>query len=189
MNVDLERPENRKSVDTLAVVRNFRQVIEARDIGLMKPELYQFMTLHCGFIAHFDINGFKATYSHPRDFAEVFIRHFDRRHKYFNGIYSCHEEPYKETGYSKAEIKKAFYAVVDAHRDAIITWAKEMIRNERREVYLLLMREFEGEALSVNCQVCGNQYQVKVTKEGQDYNDFGTICCVFCGKQMQLLGR
>ena len=47
---------------TIAVIRNFKEVIENRDINRMSKELYDFLTLYCGFIAHYDINGFKATY-------------------------------------------------------------------------------------------------------------------------------
>jgi len=127
------------------VVRNFKQVIEERDMSLMNKELYQFLNLHCGFIAHYDINGFKAVYSPPKDFAEVFIRHFDREHRYFNGVYPCHEEPYKETGYTKAEIKREFYRIVDLHKDAISKWAEKKQRDERYAVYLMLKKEFEEE--------------------------------------------
>ena len=72
----IKKPE-KAPIGKLWVVRNFRRVIEARDIRLMKRELYEFLHLHCGFIAHFNIDGFKAVYSPPKEFAGVFIRHFD----------------------------------------------------------------------------------------------------------------
>jgi len=65
---------DKKHVEVLPVVRNFKKVIESRDIKFMKNELYHFLNLYCGFIAHYDINGFKATYSRPVDFGNVFIR-------------------------------------------------------------------------------------------------------------------
>ena len=91
-----------------SVIKNFKEVIETRDIDRMNKELYHFLTLYCGFIAHYDINGFKAIYKAPRDFAEVFIRHFDREHRYYSGIYACHQEPYKDTGmvYRNEYLKK-----------------------------------------------------------------------------------
>jgi len=145
MQMALVKAPDRKPIGNLLVVRNFRQVIEARDISLMKRELYQFLNLYCGFIAHYDINGFKAVYSPAKHFAEVFIRHFDREHKYFNGAYPCHEEPYKETGYTKAEIKREFCRIVDLHKDAIGKWAEYKQRDERYAVYLVLKKEFEQE--------------------------------------------
>ena len=128
----------------IAVIKNFKGVIEARDISRMKKELYEFLHLHCGFIAHYDINGFKATYRSPQDFSEVFIRHFDRDHPYYNGIYACHETPYRNTGMTKAEIKREFEKIVNLHKEAITNWAKEEARKERYAAYLHLKKEFEG---------------------------------------------
>jgi hypothetical protein len=175
-------------ISKVVVVRNFQKAIEERDISLMNKELYQFLTQYCGFIAHYDINGFKATYTHPRDFAGVFIRHFDRAHKYFSGIYPCHHEPYQNTGFSKAEIKQEFWRIVDEHKEAIGKWAEQWQKDERYAVYLKLKREFTEETggLIITCEACGNEYEVKVLKEGEEYNDFGIICCLFCGQQIKL---
>jgi hypothetical protein len=112
----------------IPVIKNFKEVIENRDINKMTKELYDFLTLYCGFIAHYDINGFKATYKAPRDFAEVFIRHFDKKHRYYSRTYACHQEPYKGTGLTKAEIKEEFERIVDLHKDQISQWAKEELR-------------------------------------------------------------
>lgn len=128
----------------IAVIKNFKVVIEARNIDKMTKELYEFLHLHCGFIAHFNIDGFKATYRDPKDFAEVFIRHFDREHRYYSGIYACHQEPYKETGLTKAEIKREFERIVEIHKHQISQWAKEEQRKERYALYLKLKQEFEG---------------------------------------------
>ena len=49
MESALMKTPDRKPIEKLHVVRNFSAVIEARDISLMKDELYQFLTLHCGF--------------------------------------------------------------------------------------------------------------------------------------------
>jgi hypothetical protein len=131
----------------IAVIKNFQQVIENRDIDRMNKELYEFLNLYCGFIAHYDINGFKATYKSPRDFAEVFIRHFDREHRYYNGIYPCHESPYKDTGMTKAQIKKEFERIVENHKDRIIQRAHEELRQERYTLYLKLKKEFEDKGM------------------------------------------
>jgi len=132
-----------KPIGSLYVVRNFGKVIEARDIKHMTKELYEFLHLHCDFIAHFDINGFKYTYSTPEKFSDVFIRHFDPEHKYFHGIPRCHEVPYKETDFTKAEIIKEFNRIVDIHKQSIITWAGTKQKNQRYVLYLALKQEFE----------------------------------------------
>ena len=188
MQMELAASWDRKPIDKLAVVRNFKRVIEARDISLMNKELYQFLNLHCGFIAHYDINGFKANYSAPKDFTEVFIRHFDHDHRYFDGVYPCHEESYKDSGFTKAEIKEEFNRIIKMHKDAISKWAENRQRSERLNVYLMLKQEFQGElkGLKINCEHCETEYEVKVLKEGQELRDIGIICCLFCGHQIKL---
>ena len=46
----------------IAVIKNFQEVIETKDISRMTKELYEFLILHCGFIAHYDIHGFYSEY-------------------------------------------------------------------------------------------------------------------------------
>jgi len=188
MQMELAKSWDRSPISKLAAVRNFRRVIEARDMSLMNRELYQFLNLYCGFIAHYDINGFKAVYAPPKEFAGVFIRHFDPDHRYFDGIYPCHEEPYRDTGFTKAEIKEEFNRIVDIHKEAIGRWAKNTQRDERFNVYKMLKEEFQGtlSGLKFNCEACGNEYEVKVLKEGREFNDFGIVCCLFCGQQIKL---
>ena len=145
MQLNLMNAQASQPVGTLRVVKNFRKVIERRDINAMTKELYQFLNLHCGFIAHYDIHGFKAVYSPPKEFAEVFIRHFDSEHRCFSGVYRCHEEEYEGTGFTKAEIKREFLRIVDMHKDAISSWAGSKKRNKRYELYIVLKNEFEPE--------------------------------------------
>ena len=128
----------------IPLIKNFREVIESRSIEKMNKELYEFLILYCGFIAYYNIEGFKATYRSPRDFAEVFIRHFDREHRYYNGVYSCHQSPYKETGLTKAEIKREFESLVERHKKETSQWASGEQRKERYALYLKLKEEFEG---------------------------------------------
>jgi hypothetical protein len=188
MEKALQKSSEEKSIRRLPVVHTFEKVIEARDINLMNKELYRFLTLYCGFIAHYDINGFKATYAQPKAFAGVFIRHFDQDHRYFNGIYGCHHEPYEDTGFSKAEIKQEFFRIVDGEKAAIGLWAEKRQQDERYAVYRKLKGEFgeETKGLQISCAACGNEYVVTVLKEGAEYNDFGIICCLFCGQQIKL---
>ncbi|MFC1896865.1 hypothetical protein ACFL0Q_09485 [Thermodesulfobacteriota bacterium] len=179
---------DKKSVVALPVVRNFKKVIESRDIKFMRNELYQFLNLNCGFIAHYDINGFKATYSRPADFVDVFIRHFDSEHRFFNGVYSYHHEPYKDTEYSKADIKREFFRIVDIHKKSISNWADRRQRSERYAAYLKLKMEFEPGGMEICCDACGNDYVVSVEKDREVYSDFGDICCLFCGHQIKIQG-
>ena len=74
----------------------------------------------------------------------VFIKHFDKEHMYYNGIYYCHQSPYKDTGLTKAEIKREFEKVVERHKKEISQWAGGEQRKERYALYLRLKEEFEG---------------------------------------------
>ena len=188
MQMPLVKSSERKQIQKLSVVKNFRRVIEGRNISLMNKELYEFLNLYCGFIAHYDINGFKATYSAHKDFAGVFIRHFDNEHCYFDGVYPCHEDHYRDTGFTKAEIKEEFNRIVERHKDAIGKWAENKQRSERLNVYRMLKQEFQGElrGFKINCDACGNEYEVKVLKEDDEFKDFGIVCCLFCGQQIKL---
>ena len=188
MQMELAKSWDLNPIGKLAVVRNFRRVIEARDISLMNKELYQFLNLYCGFIAHYDINGFKAVYTPPKEFAGVFIRHFDHEHRYFDGIYPCHKEPYRDTGFTKAEIKEEFSRIVDFHKEAIGKWAESRQKDERLKVYKMIKEEFQGtlSGLKFKCEACGNEYEVKILKEGREFDDFGIVCCLFCGQQIKL---
>ena len=130
-------------IGNLPVVRKFRKVIENRDMTLMDNQLYQFLNLYCGFIAHYDIHGFRGAYTAPREFADVFIRHFDRDHRYFCGNYACHSEPYQGSGFTKAEIKQEFFRIVDKHKEAIALWANGVERDKRYSLFQRLKDEFE----------------------------------------------
>ena len=78
------------------------------------------------------------------DFAEVFVKHFDPQHPYHSRLYACHQEPYKDTGLTKAQIKREFERIVNLHKDQISLWVKEEQRKERFALYLILKKEFEG---------------------------------------------
>lgn len=61
----------------------FKRVLEERNIDKMDRNLYEHLHLHCGFIAHYNINGFKAEYS-GQNFRR-FVEHFDRNSRLFCG--------------------------------------------------------------------------------------------------------
>ena len=138
-----------KAIGNVPVVRKFRQVIEKRDMSLMDKELYQFLNLYCGFIAHYNLYGFRETYAAPRDFADVFIRHFDQDHRYFCGNYTCHSEPYQDGGFTKAEIKQEFFRIVEEHKKTIGQWANGVERDKRYALFRRLKEEFEPSGASI----------------------------------------
>ena len=66
---------NYDSPDPKRVVANLKAVLESRDMARLSRGAYQFVILHCGFIAHYDQNGFIATYRHDvSTFVEQFLK-------------------------------------------------------------------------------------------------------------------
>ncbi len=57
------------------IFKNFIKCIEDRSLESMKNPMYEYCHLHCGFIAHYDIHGFKHEYSDSRfiRFVEQFV--------------------------------------------------------------------------------------------------------------------
>ena len=55
-------------------------------------------------------------------------------------------------------------------------------------VFQNLIDVFQGRlhGISLKCDACGNEYEVKILKDGQGFNDFRIICCLFCGQQIKL---
>jgi len=50
------------------------------------------------------------------------------------------------------------------------------------------IKEFQDKlnGININCEACGENYDVQVKKKGQEFTDFGIICCLFCGRQIKL---
>ncbi|MHB1418056.1 MAG: hypothetical protein ACYCX4_00485 [Bacillota bacterium] len=62
-----------------AAWQNFKRVIDERDSGLINRPLYNHLHVHCSFIAHYSIYGFRDEYK--ARFPD-FIAHFDKNSKY-----------------------------------------------------------------------------------------------------------
>lgn len=180
--------EKKGDIRTLPVVKNFRKVMEERNLSSMTNELYEFFHLYCGFIAHYNINGFRETYAAPRDFADVFIRHFDKSHCYFCGNYACHDEPYQNTGFTKAEIKREFFNVVDKHKAAISMWVDGLEKQSRYAAFQALKNEFEEEEqqIHLDCELCGEHIDIKIKPNGREKQAMGNLCCLFCGQPIHI---
>jgi len=55
------------------VVENIRKVFEKQNIDLLSKNAYEFITLHMGFIAHYDRNGFCWNYQDLKRFAQTLL--------------------------------------------------------------------------------------------------------------------
>jgi hypothetical protein len=137
-------PEKRTLGD-LPLIRNFAQVVRRRRIDAMKPELYRFLVIHCGFTHLTDIEGFKAVFRKRHVFEGVFIRHFDASNRFYFRVPTSDHRPYHETGFTKADIKREFERIVGLHKSFVEAWARESNRKERFALFLSLKNEFEPE--------------------------------------------
>ena len=62
------------SPDPAGVVRSCRAVLSTGDMQELTKGAYQFLTTHCGFIAHYDHAGFISTYQHDLpSFVDLFL--------------------------------------------------------------------------------------------------------------------
>ena len=50
------------------VYRDFKKLVDNKSIDFLTKTLYEHLHLHCGFIAHYNIHGFKEFYRSPKDF-------------------------------------------------------------------------------------------------------------------------
>ncbi len=106
---DFETVQFLTAVQKFKAYKKFKSVIKKRDINLMDKNLYQHLNLHCGYIAHYDINGFRATYEDPHDFlrfCNYFIKHNSK-----NAMWGVMAE-YRDINYAMSEI-------VEQHIDGI----------------------------------------------------------------------
>ncbi|MFC5402380.1 hypothetical protein [Cohnella soli] len=64
-----------REMDPEKLFNKFKKVVDARDSQKIDKALYEHLHLHTGFIAHYDIHGFRETYS-DRGFLD-FVDHFE----------------------------------------------------------------------------------------------------------------
>ncbi|MHB1685408.1 MAG: DUF6573 family protein [Bacilli bacterium] len=67
--------------DKQAVQRNFASCLEQRSLEKMDKRAYNFYHLRCGFIAHYNIHGFRTEYSGAQFLR--FLEHFSERNNLF----------------------------------------------------------------------------------------------------------
>lgn len=56
------------------VLKNFERVLVEKDSSLIDKQLYEVLIGYCGFIAHYNIHGFRETYSDLRDLIHNLLR-------------------------------------------------------------------------------------------------------------------
>jgi hypothetical protein len=99
---------HKMKVVTEKIFKKFKKVIDTRDINHMDKQLYNYLHLHAGFIAHYDSYGFKETYS-DKGFLD-FIEHFEQCYYLCYGEYGDFNRELKEYVLQHAEQIRAEFA-------------------------------------------------------------------------------
>lgn len=93
---------------------------------LFTKRVYDHLTLHCSFIAHYDLNGFYLRYFRDPYSAMEFFQQFDRDFKYQSIEYGSdgwvHDPDY-------ADINQAMCYEFEKVKGKIIPWLKEVAEN------------------------------------------------------------
>lgn len=106
------------------VLRHWRQFLQS---GLSKDkftkDLYHHLTLHCSFIAHYDLHGFYATYFKEGEDTVRFLSQFDNR----NGIPKSVEYgmTYWYTGSDYNDINSAMCQIASRYIPALVEKARQ----------------------------------------------------------------
>lgn len=111
--------------------KTFKRVIDKRDSSLIDKNLYNHLHLHCGFIAHYDIHGFRNTYSGIEGFRE-FIEQFDSHRPQFNNwchwVYGDYRDVNQDmVDYVTARAAKIYAELDSAKREAEIALAQALL--------------------------------------------------------------
>ena len=77
-NVEFVDEEFQTAAEKAKILKNFQEILADRSLERMTRLSYEHFHLHCGDIAHFDINGYRGHYAGSRfmDFLELFMNHF-----------------------------------------------------------------------------------------------------------------
>ena len=138
------------------VLQNVKRVLESQDIDLLQSPAYRILITHCGFIAHYNLEGFRATYrDHLDGFVESFLRGSEVR--FVDGLtgqplldhwerYLANPQSYlydtSYRGVMLADLVRDLITLFKLHQ-AGIAWASQAKRRARRVANL----EREAEAL------------------------------------------
>lgn len=112
------------------IFNNFKKCVDERSLDSMKSSLYNHLHLYASFIAHYDINGFRHTYSNFQ-FLD-FVKHFTEPHYSFGINYRGEE--YVEIN----QLNKLMQDYMLSNKDRIIyEFENKVIENKIKKLKLL----------------------------------------------------
>lgn len=122
------------------LISNFKLILKQGNLRSLHKPLYEFIHLHCGFIAHYDLNGFIGTYEDGRRF-QGFLESLKEGCE----IHACDLEDNYNHGYTNKEVKERIRELITneyLHKLALNLSAME--KKDRYGEFLKLRAEFEG---------------------------------------------
>lgn len=112
---------NWPALNTKGIVASVRRCLEKNDIEQLSKAAYEHINQHMGFIAHYDIQGFKSTYSDVADFAKKLLTsEYSRDINYNKRNSHRYNDDFFITKYGKV-----FCQSVTACNTAIVTLAEK----------------------------------------------------------------
>jgi hypothetical protein len=128
-----------------ALLRSFERCLKAHNLEPMTKDLYHFFMNICGFIAHYNINGFRGTYDEPT----AFVGFIEELKLDLVCRPSCDESDSFKWDYDFyiPEVKKAMMDLIAKYEPTIMTECrKDRMRdlNRQREVIEIELRGLGG---------------------------------------------
>lgn len=122
------------------MANNLKRIVKARNMEPLQKKLYEFIHLNCGFIAHYNLQGFKSTYYDGDEFVE-----FLERLKQGCYVHNCDLEDNYNYGYTNEEVKNALAEILTEEViNAIGVEVAQQKQAGRYEEYQKLKAEFGG---------------------------------------------
>ena len=113
-----------REYDTLnlpTVLKNFEKVLVEKDSSLIGKQLYEVLHLYCGFIAHYNIHGFREEYSDLRRLISHLLREDVFGLDFFINKQSSYLYDTKYRGRYVADFVKGILDLARKYRDSVGT--------------------------------------------------------------------
>jgi hypothetical protein len=117
-------------------VKSIEKVLKKKDLKYLTKEAYCFITLRCGSIAHFSIDGWRYHYRDLRDFLDFFLV----KNEYGECIAKVSELDYWSV--EDKEVLREIIATCSKYRESIFS---ELERDERKQSVEVAKRLMNGE--------------------------------------------
>gem|GEM_PF-3176502 len=117
-------------------MKSIEKVLKKRDLKYLNEEAYNFITLRCGSIAHFSIEGWRYYYRDLRDFLDFFLV----KNEYGECLAKVSELDYWPV--EDKEVIREIISACNEYRDSIFS---ELERDERKQSVEVAKRLMNGE--------------------------------------------